>query len=372
MSDRWGSPGEAARRARRRALMATVVLIGGLTASPRANGQAPAPAATGRGLSEILAANLPGWTGGSGVVEKSRLEALAADPSIRGEEAAALAALIRQFRKATTTSLPTAELGPAGQVGLDQNYRLFLAKLGKANRSLFADGQPHFDRMKQGPAGDCYLFSGAGWWAYTQPRRVVEMIRELPDDHYFVQFPDGEQVVVDAPTDTELAYNESGSTASDGIWMAVLEKAVGTLDYGRDAKTRAVADASLRVNLGGSARLDVRRWTGNTVDSYLLNDPAQRARVRDALVAMASGRLMAQAVVLRTDKPAPIPSNHAYAVLGFDPKTDVLTVWNPWGDDFTPRGPAGPEHGWPRRHGVFQVPLADFVRVFSMLDIERR
>ena len=198
------------------------------------------------------------------------------------------------------------------------------------------------------------------------------MIRELPDNHYFVQFPDGEQVVVDAPTDTELAYNESASTASDGIWMPVLEKAIGTLDFARDAKTRAVADASLRVNLGGSAKLDVRRWTGNMVDSYLLSDPAQQARVRDALVAMASGRLMAQAVVLKTDKPSPIPSNHAYAILGFDPKGDVLTVWNPWGDDFNPRGPAGPENGWPRRHGVFQVPLAEFVRVFSMLDVERR
>ena len=198
------------------------------------------------------------------------------------------------------------------------------------------------------------------------------MIQPLPDDHYLVLFPDGEQVVVTSPTDTELACNESPSTAADGIWMAVLEKAVGTLDYGRDAKTRAVADPSLRVNLGGSPRVDVRRWTGNAVDSYRLRDPSRQAAVREALVGMASRRLMAQAVVLKADGPAPIPVDHAYAVLGFDPKADVLTIWNPWGDDFTPRGPAGPEHGWPCTHGVFQVPLAEFVRVFSMLDVERR
>jgi hypothetical protein len=365
MSDRMKSPGEAARR---RALMAMVVLVGGLTASPGAEGQAP----SGRGFSEVLAANLPAWTGGSGAVEKRRLEALAADPTIRGEDAAALAALLRQFRKATTTSLPTAELDGADRPGLDANYRALVAKLGKVNRSLFAAGKPNFARMKQGPAGDCYLFSGAGWWAYTMPRRIVEMIQPLPDDHYLVLFPDGEQVIVTAPTDTELACNESISTAADGIWMAVLEKAVGTLDYYRDAKTRAVADPSLRVNLGGSPRADVRRWTGNAVDSYRLRDPARQPAVRDALVAMAGRRLMAQAVVLKSDGPAPIPTDHAYAVLGFDPKTDVLTVWNPWGDDFTPRGPAGAEHGWPRRHGVFQVPLADFVRVFSTLDVERR
>ena len=187
------------------------------------------------------------------------------------------------------------------------SYQAYVTKLGKANRSLFADGKPTFARMKQGPAGDCYLFSGAGWWAYTLPQRIVEMIQPLPDDHYLVLFPDGEQVIVTAPTDTELACNESVTTAADGIWMAVLEKAVGTLDYYRDAKTRAVADPSLRVNLGGSPRADVRRWTGNAVDSYRLRDPNQQSAVRDALVAMASRRLMAQAVVLKSDGPAPIP-----------------------------------------------------------------
>src|SRR4051794_8009764 len=100
-----------------RALMTAVGLVGGL-GSVSVHGQAPA----GRTLTQVLAANLPGWTGGSGNVEKARLEALAADPTIRGEDAAALAALIRQFRKGTTTSLPTADVNPEGQLGLDQSY----------------------------------------------------------------------------------------------------------------------------------------------------------------------------------------------------------------------------------------------------------
>lgn len=359
--------------ARWRAVVLGACLLG--MASGPAVGQVPPPGdskGSHRALDDVLAANLPAWTGGTGVVEKHRLEALAADPRIRGEDAAALAALLRRFRTATTPSFPTADLGGAAEPGLDRNYRAIAAKLGRVNRSLFAKGRPDFAKMRQGPAGDCYLFSGAGWWAYHQPNRIVQMIQELPDDHYLVLFPDGEQVVVSAPTDTELACNESASTAEDGIWMAVLEKAVGTLDYGRDAKTRAVADPSLRVNLGGSTRADVRRWTGNAVDTYRLGEPADRARVRAALVAMQGRRLMAQAVVLKSEMPSPIPANHAYAVLGFDAKTDTLTVWNPWGDDFHPRGPAGLEHGWPRRHGVFQIPLADFLRAFSMLDIERR
>ncbi len=371
MSDHSAGPGEAARRA----LAAATFLVAWLAMAPLSEGQtAPAQAAAAprRAFAEVLAANLPAWTGGSGVVEKRRLEALAADPRIQGEDAAALATLLRRFRTETSASLPTADFGGAGGPVLDLNYRMIAAKLGRVNRTLFARGRPDFAKMQQGPAGDCYLFSGAGWWAYYQPNRIVQMIQPLPDDHYFVLFPDGEQVVVSMPTDTELAYNEAGSTAEDGIWMAVLEKAVGTLDYGRDLKTQAVADPSLRVNLGGSPRADVRRWTGNAVDTYRFNDPGDRARVREALVAMQERRLMAQAAVMKTDKAAPIPANHAYAVFGFDAKTDMLTVWNPWGDDFTPRGPAGPVNGWPRRHGVFQVPLADFVQVFTMLDVERR
>ena len=124
MSDHFGRPGEAARRA----LMAAVVLIGG-SAWSAADGQAP----SSRGLSEVLAANLPAWTGGSGTIEKRRLEALAADPTIRGEEAAALAALLRQFRTATSTSLPTAELdGAADRPGLDRDLPALRAKLGRS------------------------------------------------------------------------------------------------------------------------------------------------------------------------------------------------------------------------------------------------
>ena len=327
-----------------------------------------------RTLDEVLAANLPAWTGGTGVVEKHRLQALANSPNIRGEDAAALAALLRQFKKAPFTSLPTATLDSLGTARekLEHDYRTCIQKLDKVQRVLFVSGRPDFEQLRQGPAGDCYLFSGAGWMARFHPERIVEMIHPLKDGRYLVRFADGEWAVVAAPTDTELAYNESIATVGDGIWMAVLEKAVGTLDENKSAKTRAVLDPSLRVNIGGSPKLDVRRWTGRPVETLRLHDRAPHGRVREALVAMQRHRLMAQAVVPRSARTGPLPGNHVYAVLGFDSQTDVLTVWNPWGDEFTPKGPAGVRYGWPRRHGVFQIPFADFVRVFSSLDVELR
>ena len=28
--------------------------------------------------------------------------------------------------------------------------------------------------------------------------------------------------------------------------------------------------------------------------------------------------------------------NHAYAIIGYAPRTDLVSVWNPWGQNFTP------------------------------------
>lgn len=70
--------------------------------------------------------------------------------------------------------------------------------------------------------------------------------------------------------------------------------------------------------------------------------------------------------------PPGIPSKHAYAVLGYDPAGDVVHVWNPWGNHFTPAGPPGLEAGYPVQNGQFSVPLDDFIRIFGAMTYESR
>jgi hypothetical protein len=65
-----------------------------------------------------------------------------------------------------------------------------------------------------------------------------------------------------------------------------------------------------------------------------------------------------------------ITGNHAYALLGYDYETDRVKVWNPFGDDFTPKGEPGSEHGYPREQGISEIPLADFVAQFAGIAIE--
>ena len=62
--------------------------------------------------------------------------------------------------------------------------------------------------------------------------------------------------------------------------------------------------------------------------------------------------------------------NQAYAVLGYDAASDKVTLWNSHGQDFTPQGAAGPENGCITKHGVFEIPLTQFVKQFSGMAFE--
>jgi len=58
-------------------------------------------------------------------------------------------------------------------------------------------------------------------------------------------------------------------------------------------------------------------------------------------------------------------------VLDFDPATDTLTLWTPWGTDYTPSCPSSPACGYARTRGTFQLPLDDFDNFFTFLAIEQ-
>ncbi len=333
--------------------------------------KATAAAVAPGSLAQVMAAALPHWVT-AGRVERAHLEALAADPRIKGEQAVALATLLEHLEDGKTSSFAADKFESfAARSHLDQKYGRLVKRLPEIRRTLFVDGTPHFDRIGQGAIGDCYLISGLGWVARFHPRRIVEMIQPLQNGRFEVHFPSGEHAIVEPPTDTEILFAESKGSLQDGLWVAVIEKAVGHLDASLSSKEHVVADPTIRIGFGGSTRKDVHRWTGHAVDVFELKT-AEHSKVRRALQEMERHRLMAQAVVSEKDPHPPIPMGHAYAVLGFNPTTEVVTVWNPWGDEFTPKGPAGLKNGWPRKHGVFAVPFRDFVQVFDYIDIEHR
>ena len=322
-----------------------------------------------RPFEAVVAANWKAWSGGNDELSREDLIALVGNPSIRGEDAAALAALVRRLRHGRGEPVSLSSLSSLADKKTLSFYSEAVSKLRNAKRVLFASGWPDFSKLRQGPATDCYFFSGTGWIAKFRPEVITGAIKEIPGKGFRVVFPDGEEALVSQPTDAEMAYNDSPSTLSDGMWMPVLLKAEGVVEGRRSAKRAEIADPSLRVDVGGGPAAIVKRWTGKGFSGFNLGGASRKA-VRDAFIRMRQRGLMAEALSYKHPD-GKLIGNHCYAILSFDADTDILTVWNPWGNDFTPKGPSGPEFGFERKGGVFSISLDDFMRLFRYLAIEK-
>ncbi len=69
--------------------------------------------------------------------------------------------------------------------------------------------------------------------------------------------------------------------------------------------------------------------------------------------------------------PPKIANHHVMAVLNYDSHRQIVHMWNPWGNEFTPENePAGLSNGYITRQGRFDIPLADFVRVYHSVVAE--
>jgi len=321
-----------------------------------------------RPLSEVIARNWNGWAAGRPALTKLDAIALMPDAAIQGEDAAALAALEKFLR-----TIPSADRAAACAINDPKALSFYAAsvrKLRAANRSLFPNAAPTFNALEQGPAGDCYFFSGTGWMAKYRPQTIVQAITALPGNRFLVRFPGGDSAEVAAPTDAEMANNNAEATLKDGLWMPVLEKAMGLLMQRLSPKAADIPDPSVAVNVPGKPAVVVGLWTGNPVRGLHLGGKTARQDLRDALVRMKAKNSLAEVLLLK--KPAArLPYDHVYAVLDFDSGTDTLTLWNPWGTDYTPPCPSSPACGYARTRGAFQLPLDDFDSFFTFLAIEQ-
>ncbi len=319
-------------------------------------------------LPVVIARNWDRWAQGRAELSKVDAIALMPDASLRGEDAAALAALELHLRKVPSVDRTGALAIDAPKVL--NFYAKSVRKLRVADRRLFPSGGPTFSMMEQGPTGDCYFFSGTGWIARYRPQVILQAISELPGGRYRVRFPNGDDIEVGAPTDAEMANNNAESTLRDGLWLPVLEKAMGLVMQHTSRRAAAIPDPSVAVNVPGGPAPMVRLWTGNEAQGVHLGGRTGRSELRDILAGMKRRNAMAGVLLLK--KPAArLPYDHVYAVLDFDAGADSVTLWNPWGTDYTPPCPSSPECGYARRRGVFTLSLDEFDRFFTYLAVER-
>ncbi len=331
---------------------------------------------------DVVDAHFSTWdTDGDGRLSAREINALVVKPGVTGDEAAAVAAIhtfYRDHAKANPVgkgqlSAPSAERKGAAKsiAGLFDSYRRHIKT---APREVFAgSGGPAIDGMHEGRMGDCYFLSVVGAAVHRDAGKVRQMFHPQADGSCEVVFPTGEKILVPRLTDAQVAL---GSTAGkQGLWLNVLEEAYSRLVFSKAPKKDKKPN-DLREDLiarGGDSHDTLPLMTGHPIKDIDFKESKDPADLKRKLVsalkhATAAGHLMTTSTVKGKTLPPEIGDEHDYAVLGFDAKTEMVSIWNPWGKDFTPKqSPPGLKHGYETKSGRFEVSVDDFLKIFDGL-----
>lgn len=335
----------------------------------------------------VLKASFAAWDSDhDGALSKLEIDHALADTAIKGDAAAALAVLKRLERSKTWTTIPRTlealtneaakaknKLGPdlAGMFADGQR------RIANTKRVLFAKGAPQLPNLHQGKMGNCFSLAPLGSMLSRDATQVSAMFKDNGDGTFDVHI--GKKWIhIAAPTDAEIAL--SSSNESTGLWSNVYEKAVGVArNEAREEKDRVTTPLDA-IATGGSAGTMLAFISGNEMERFTLTwakdsktTPEETAsklqELRSKLVvAFAEHRC----VTTGTTKPSMpgLLGGHAYGVIGYNEATDEIRVWDPHGDDFTPKVAPSPSAGFPRNNGVCAMPLTVFVKQFAGLAFE--
>lgn len=311
---------------------------------------------------QIVRHDFPSWDfNHDGQIDVDEVDAAVQVPAIKGADAAALSA-IKVFLRGEAKKddgiesftlddlCPTDASGQKTKVGksLVSLFTGYCKKISKESPTLFADGKPHIESIRQGRTGDCYFVATVGGLAYHDPAKLKSLIATNGDGSYTVTFPRRKPIVVPAPTDSEIAcYSDAGA---DGYWLHVLEKAYAIFKNRTAGKEEAL-DTVIHGGSGGRMLMFV---TGNVCTRY------PTATTNDLLLRQYLNEAMTANKVVNTGT-----TGHCLTVLGFDPATDQITIWNPWGTSRFYDAAGVKMHD-----GVFTLGFNDFEHRFISLLIE--
>lgn len=331
-------------------------------------------------FTEVVRAHFETWDlDGDGKLTLEEINDAMMRPRFQGDVAVAVATLRsiarydfeREEKKVRPLTLPQLQRYEAARAAgrevehdYDKVFKDFQRKLAATPRELFPEKLPRLDAIKQGDVGDCFFMSMFGAMVFMQPEKVCRMIEKLDGRKYAVHF-DGvpRPVVIGAPTDAEIALNTTAER--NGLWLTVIEKAYAARvnrTQPRPKRERSPTDAIE----GGFAQDAIAILTGHSCREVLPRKPTFRSELEAAV----AGRCLIYAAIRpRRDVPG-LYHGHQYAVLAFDPRTEMVTVFDPLGEDFTPKGKPGPRNGFEAKAGVLTLSLKDYIEVFGGIGYE--
>jgi hypothetical protein len=334
----------------------------------------PPPA---RNFLAAVRANFATWDlDHDGVLTREEVELNMLNPLIKGDAAAALAALklastkydhldeTRSFTIADFDEMER-ELAKGRNYGpsLVMFYVAGLKKLDEQPRELFVNGVPSISAIRQDFTTDCYFLSAAGALAHVNPQALVRLIARNEDGTFTVTFPGEPSVRVPAPTDSEIA---TYTISKDGIWLNVLERAFALLRIQHEPgqpTTREPLDA-VGFRLGSTRVMEL--LTGHASRAILLPKQTHEP-IDDTLIART--RTEIETALQQRREITASSLTHAYAIVGYDAAHDLVTVHNPYAR-------AGIE-GWIEGEkvqstagGYFVIPTARLVANFHYVRVE--
>jgi hypothetical protein len=324
---------------------------------------------------DIVRTNFRAWDADhTGRLTRAEIEIDMQDPMIKGDAAAALAALkwgatdenAKEPKSYSLADFDEMEKTLAAGKTLDKPYLSYFSegqlKLKGEKRQLFSDAVPHLVAIRQNLDSDCYFNSAVGSVALASPQTIMKLIQQNADGSFTVTFPGKVAEQVSPPTDAEIA---AYTDASDGVWFNVLEKAYARIrPIKPEQATEEPMDAAALIpgDQNGVMSLVSGHQTRVTLFPLISKKPADTRFLQAVRADLASAFHDHRAVV--TDK-----YHHAYAVVAYDPRTDTVTIHNPYdgnGGEGMPDGQNGLSSA-----GFFSMSTEKFVENFKSMGVEQ-
>jgi hypothetical protein len=196
------------------------------------------------------------------------------------------------------------------------DYAMGTGPVDRANRTLYPKGLASItpDAVDQGDNQCCNFLSALAGLAAVNPKAIQRMITDEGNGVYTVRFP-GREPVRTTVSDGELV-TLSGS--DKGFWVAVLEQAY----------KEHVNPAEWGLSIG------IETLTGHETTTYVAVAPFSLESIREPLKeALDDKRLITASRTWSSN--GSLPTQHVYAVMGYDAKTDTIRLRDPKGGETT-------------------------------------
>ena len=328
---------------------------------------------------------------GDGVLSKDEVFAAMENPKVRGEVAAAITAIAYGVRNEKHNLPPITKdylVSSSANKAVDSDeqtddeedssssskafpfqakYQNAMRKIRLTSRELFPQGLPSFEATHQSSIGDCPFVSTVGAMVYRNPSAVKALFTQNPDGSTTVNFGNGQSIKITHITDSDIALFSSAGT--NGLWFTILEKA-----YRRVLVAKEHPDKNIYEGFGSVETIPILDGykTRNFPLEKIRANASQLSELRSELISARNGNRLIKAGTPSKKSTPGITPDHEYAIFGYDKQTDVCHVWNPHGNNFTPKGPDGLQNGYTTKRGEFDIPLKDLIQIFVDVQIETK